>query len=448
MATGTFYPAASGDDGYYYGANFNSAGVNFYIGKPSASDSSNAWIRFLNVTIPQGSTITAAFVRLSARHSSSTTTVNANVYFNNVDDAVAPTSIGEVDALALTSAIAWNNLASWTVVNDYDTPSLTSILQSVVNRGGWGSGQALQVVIKDNGSSASANRSASSFDFSSGSYKAELHVTWTAPITGEISENINVSSEFDDSFGEIDENVSVSSELICYDSFSETDENISVSSELIYLDTDSPISEDASVNSSLIAEHTGNLSEDASVNIAVSVEKYFMGEFSEDVSVNSEFDCHTPPANLDATLPMITADIQGGHGGFMEGTLPCITAELRGGAILEATLPMITAEITGKVGRVGELEVTLPSITASITGKTETLAELEATLPMVRAYITGKIGAVGELNVTLPMITADLQGYHGIAGELEVTLPMVEARLVGTVERDACEVLRFEEPET
>ncbi len=150
---------------------------------------------------------------------------------------------------------------------------------------------------------------------------------------------------------------------------------------------------------------------------------------------------------MNVTLPMITAEMSGGHGGFLNVELPMITAEMRAGARLNVTLPMITAELEGKVGVKADLNVTLPMIKAEMTGTVEVLGQLNAALPMITARMTGTAGHVGQLNVTLPMITAALTGYTDIDGQLNVTLPMIEARLTGTIERAACEVLRYVEPE-
>lgn len=150
---------------------------------------------------------------------------------------------------------------------------------------------------------------------------------------------------------------------------------------------------------------------------------------------------------MNVTLPMITAEISGGHGGFLNVELPMITAEMRGGAQLNVTLPMITAELTGSVGIKADLNVTLPMIKAEMAGTVEVLGELNVTLPMITARMTGTTGQVGQLNVTLPMIIAQLSGYTDIDGQLNVTLPMIEAYLTGTVERESCEILRYEEPE-
>jgi len=290
MASGTFYPAVSGDDGYWDSIAFYGSAGPLYFGWTS-NVGFNTFVRFPNITIPAGSTISSVFIRFTAYSSKTGTVNNARISLNDVDDAVAPTDVASADALVLTTnKTDWNAVPAWTDGTTYDSADFASALQEVVDRGGYSSGNAITVLVKENVSDGGANRFASSIDYLFGAEKAELHVTWTTPITGEISEDVNVTSEFDDNFGELGEDVNVSSGFACLVSDSPISENVNVSSELIYFETDSPISEDVSVNSNLIAEHTGDLSEDASVNTAISVEKYFIGEISEDVSVNSVFD--------------------------------------------------------------------------------------------------------------------------------------------------------------
>ena len=437
MASGTFYPAVSGDDGYRSYAGFSSTSNNLALGRLTGSW--HTFIRFPNITIPQNSTISSAFIRFVADWGDEEGGVcNINCYFNNVDDAVAPSDGTQFDALALTSAVAWDALGAWSVNVAYDTPELKTILQNIVDRGGWFSGQAIQAVLKDNVSTGTHRKLPFSIDYNGGAKKVELHVTWTVPLTGIISEDVNVSSEFNDNFGELDEDVGVLSEFD--DSMGELDENVSVDSGFTALGSES-IDEDISVNSELISEHTAEISEDASVSTELISEH--TGELSEDASVNSEFVCYQRPANLDAELPMITADILGGQGGFLDATLPLITVDIKSGAVLEASLPSITADLEGKVGAVGSIDAILPSLIADIEGKVETLGEIDAILPVLRASIKGKTGDLATCAATLPMLLVDIQGVNDLSGDIDATLPLIKPYMIGTVERESCEVLRY-----
>jgi hypothetical protein len=186
MASGTFYPAASGDDGfshpsiafyyfvdtedYIYIGNWNS----YYI---------KSWFRFQNVTIPQGATITSCYVRFRAAENLSFDTVRTKIYFEDVDDSTAPTSKTDLESRSLTSSIDWDFTTNWTTNSYYNTISLTSILQEVIDRPGFSSGNSVTVHIRNDGTSYDAKRSARSYDYSGGSSKAELHVEWETGVT-------------------------------------------------------------------------------------------------------------------------------------------------------------------------------------------------------------------------------------------------------------------------
>lgn len=191
MASDTFYPAVGGDDGYclLLGA-LDSSGNVLYLGNKGGS-SCGVWVRFSSVNIPQGSTITGAYVKFTCISSKSDEICNLNCYFNDVGDAVAPANTDEFNALALTSAIAWDALPAWINDTKYDSPSLISILQNIVDRGDFSSGNAIQIILKDNSGSANAYRMASSIEFSAGAEKAELHVTWSAGWQGKIAGLVN-----------------------------------------------------------------------------------------------------------------------------------------------------------------------------------------------------------------------------------------------------------------
>lgn len=181
MGNGTFYPAASGDDSTWNSVDWNNNLDNLGFGLYAGSWSTHSAFRFVNVSLPAGATITTAFIRFTANGNQSGTPVHANCYFNDVDDATAPTSLSEAQNLVLTSAVAWNNVGAWSDGVQYDTPDLSSILQTVIDREGWASGQAIQFVIHDNSSTGIRNPHA--IDGAGGAYKAELHVTWTEGIT-------------------------------------------------------------------------------------------------------------------------------------------------------------------------------------------------------------------------------------------------------------------------
>ncbi len=159
----------------------------------------NAYIRFANVTIPQGATIKSAHITLTSVGQGGGTTANANIYFNNEDDASVPTDTASANAKAVTAAVAWNNIEDFGADGTkHDTPELKTILQTVINRAGWKSGNALMVLIKNNGSTLGATRYfyGSYNDDASPptyiTYRPVLTVTWDETITYSYAETNNL----------------------------------------------------------------------------------------------------------------------------------------------------------------------------------------------------------------------------------------------------------------
>jgi hypothetical protein len=188
-SSGTFYPGASGDDGY---ATFNPACGGF--------DNSNVFsllgsqrrpfIRFRNVNIPKGSTITNAYIRFHA-FLSEAPSVDVTLNFKDADDPAAPTNCSELDAdsSAVTDEpVAWE-IPTWTQNNEYNTPDISAPLQEVINREGWSSGNS--VLFISHWVTRNANKYFDSWD-NAGSDYAELHVEWTEPEAAQIENDFTL----------------------------------------------------------------------------------------------------------------------------------------------------------------------------------------------------------------------------------------------------------------
>ncbi|MCH9698895.1 MAG: integrin alpha [Gammaproteobacteria bacterium] len=120
-------------------------------------------MRFNSVNIPQGSTITAAYIQFQADETDSVTT-NLLIEGEATDHAQAYASfIGNISSRNRTqAAIAWTP-PPWTSIGEagpnQQTPDIASIIQEVIDRPGWLSGNALGVVVTGNG-----QRTAESYD--------------------------------------------------------------------------------------------------------------------------------------------------------------------------------------------------------------------------------------------------------------------------------------------
>jgi len=106
-------------------------------------------IRFPNVQIPPESTIRSVKLALKVQANQTYLPIQSQVYFVNEDDAVPPNSLIDFQGLNLTSAVAWTlNEGSLGVFTDVETPELRSILNTILSRPGWASGNAVVAVLK------------------------------------------------------------------------------------------------------------------------------------------------------------------------------------------------------------------------------------------------------------------------------------------------------------
>jgi Calcineurin-like phosphoesterase len=131
-------------------------------------------LRFAGLSIPQGATIQSAYIQFQCRVA---TTAAASLLIEGQAADNAPTFAkitNNISSRAQTSAnVGWVP-APWGTVGaqgpDQQTPDLTSVMQEIVNRGGWTAGDSMVFIITGTGV-----RTAEAFD---GLFAPVLHVTY------------------------------------------------------------------------------------------------------------------------------------------------------------------------------------------------------------------------------------------------------------------------------
>ncbi len=112
-------------------------------------------IRFNGITIPEGATITNAYIQFKADEITSEAT-SLTIQGEHVDNATAFTSsIGDISSRPrTTAAVSWSP-APWTTVGEVgpnqQTPDISSIIQEIMNRPGWSSGNSVVVIFTGTG---------------------------------------------------------------------------------------------------------------------------------------------------------------------------------------------------------------------------------------------------------------------------------------------------------
>jgi len=100
-------------------------------------------IRFQNVQIPQGVTITSASIGFIAdENGSAASTLTIDAQAVDSAPAMSTTSTNISGRTGTTAQVTWSPQA-WTSGDPYSTDDISTIVQELVNRAGWNSGNAM-----------------------------------------------------------------------------------------------------------------------------------------------------------------------------------------------------------------------------------------------------------------------------------------------------------------
>lgn len=179
--------SSSSDDAEERGSDASSSPGRMYLNSSDlelvrdGSSKGNQWVGmvFRNLSIPQGATITSAYIQFTTDETNSGTT-NLTIRGEDTNNAGTFTSANNnISSRSLTSAsVAWNNITAWNSVGEAGTsqrtPDLSTIVQEIVNRNGWASGNNLAMIINGSG-----ERTAEAYDGSS-SKAPQLVVNYTS----------------------------------------------------------------------------------------------------------------------------------------------------------------------------------------------------------------------------------------------------------------------------
>lgn len=145
-------------------------------------DSYITGIRFSSVNIPQGSTINSATLKgytSSVGGQGGSEVVRIKIYGID-EDNTNDFSSDPTGRTTTTAAVDWDITPSPSTAS-HTSGSITTIVQEIVNRDGWDSGNSIGFLLKDDGSDAVTQRW---YSYEGDSTKDfELTVTWTAPTT-------------------------------------------------------------------------------------------------------------------------------------------------------------------------------------------------------------------------------------------------------------------------
>ena len=148
-----------------------------YDNWPNYIDHFLGYIRFQNVTVPQGATIASAYLKpYQSGYPSRTVSVKG---FDK-DNVSAPRSGSDLAASNFTTA-GITNFVTGTGDGQKTSPDIKTIVQEIVNRSGWSSGNSMMFALWiELSSSNTILLSLRSYDYSSASKAAQLVIEYSS----------------------------------------------------------------------------------------------------------------------------------------------------------------------------------------------------------------------------------------------------------------------------
>jgi len=164
-------------------------GVQLAVGSNGAAENQEGTGgRYTNITIPQGSTINTAHIHVTAKSSTAFTNVKSRISAEDVDDAaVIADDSAAFDAryaTRTTARVDWDDFPAWTADVEYESPSIVSVIQEIVNREGWASGNDILIFwddFEDRTEPVAAKFKTAHAYESNSTYAMKLHITYTPP---------------------------------------------------------------------------------------------------------------------------------------------------------------------------------------------------------------------------------------------------------------------------
>lgn len=122
-------------------------------------------VRFPDLQIPQGATITDARVAFTSTGDYDEYT-NLTIYAENSDDAQPYTdSFNSISSRTRTNTnVTWNNIPKWYDDNTFESPNLSTLVQQIVNKTDWCGGNAMGLVLAGSGARLASSHDNGSAD--------------------------------------------------------------------------------------------------------------------------------------------------------------------------------------------------------------------------------------------------------------------------------------------
>ena len=153
----------------------------------SSGNDQTVGVRFQNLAIPQGATISSASIEFTIKTQDATAT-SLTVYGQNTNSAsqFGSSNYDISGRTKTTASVSWPSLPNPAVNSKLTTPEIKTVVQEIVNRAGWASGNNMAFILTGSGT-----RNAFSYD-DTPTKAAVLRVTYQTNATAASANNILV----------------------------------------------------------------------------------------------------------------------------------------------------------------------------------------------------------------------------------------------------------------
>ena len=129
----------SSNSGVNIGAQDDEGEIQYFVG----------YFRFTNVAIDQGATVQSAILKPIKKSSSGSASKDFEIAGRDVNDAGVPSSASTLGSNRTTARVTLpkSTVFDTTNGNRFDTPDIKTIIQEIVNRAGWSSGNSIVLVL-------------------------------------------------------------------------------------------------------------------------------------------------------------------------------------------------------------------------------------------------------------------------------------------------------------
>jgi hypothetical protein len=175
----TLQVGASVDDVNEVNNTLDATSTTQWLGNGGSTTGSYAGMRFTSVLIPQGSIITSAYLQVY-----STQSQWISCAFSIVADAVGnsspfTSSTRPSQRTVTLNAVSHSDNVSWAANTWYSLDDMKAVVQEVVSRADWQSGNSLSIILRGTGSGAFSRKFVRSFDGAAAN-APRLVVTYTS----------------------------------------------------------------------------------------------------------------------------------------------------------------------------------------------------------------------------------------------------------------------------